>query len=121
LIHESRYAEFRDHFRRPRPKALKVGSGLDKKQPYGAVDPWPPEFEKCRALFDDALAAGGQALLRGEEAIPGKGYFYPPTVLEDVPSGARVQQIEPFGPIAVLQPFSTLDDALAQAMVFHRV
>lgn len=44
-----------------------------------------------------------------------RGHFYAPTVLEDVPAPARAQQLEPFGPIALLQSFSSLDEAIVQA------
>ena len=112
LIHESKYAEFRDHFV-AQAKALKVGSGLDKSSHMGPLI-HGRRVREMQSFVDDALALGGK-LRCGGEAIPGKGYFYPPTVLEDVPPDARVQRIEPFGPIAVLQPFSTLDEALARA------
>lgn len=111
-IHESRYAEFRDRFV-AHAKALKLGSGLDKSSHMGPLI-HGRRVREMQSFVDDALAAGGK-LCCGGKAMAGKGYFYPPTVLEEVPADARVQQIEPFGPIAVLQPFSTLDDALAQA------
>jgi len=112
LIHESKYAKFRDHFV-AQAKALRVGSGLDKSSNMGPLI-HGRRVREMQSLVDDALALGGK-LCCGGAAITGRGYFYPPTVLEDVPLDARIQQIEPFGPIAVLQPFSTLDDALAQA------
>jgi succinate-semialdehyde dehydrogenase/glutarate-semialdehyde dehydrogenase len=112
LIHESKYAKFRDHFV-AQAKALRVGSGLDKSSNMGPLI-HGRRVREMQSLVDDALALGGK-LCCGGAAIPGRGHFYPPTVLEGVPLDARIQQIEPFGPIAVLQPFSTLDDALAQA------
>ena len=42
-------------------------------------------------------------------ALPGKGYFYAPTVLGDVPDTARIMNEEPFGPVAVLSPFRHFD------------
>jgi len=112
LIHESKYAKFRDHFV-AQAKALRVGSGLDKSSNMGPLI-HGRRVREMQSLVDDALALGSK-LCCGGAAITGRGYFYPPTVLEDVPLDARIQQIEPFGPIAVLQPFSNLDDALAQA------
>jgi succinate-semialdehyde dehydrogenase/glutarate-semialdehyde dehydrogenase len=63
---------------------------------------------------DDALAHGATVACGGR-ALAGPGWFYRPTVLENVPPQARVQREEPFGPIAVLESFEHLDDALARA------
>ncbi len=65
-------------------------------------------------LVDDARTRGARELCGGERP-PGKGYFYPLTVLADVPAGAQVLREEPFGPIAIINRFSQLDDAIAQA------
>ena len=66
------------------------------------------------ALIDDAVA-GGAKLLAGGEALPGKGYFYAPTVLADVPETTRIMNEEPFGPVAVLSRFQDFDEVIAKA------
>ena len=43
------------------------------------------------------------------------GFFFQPTLLADVPDSADIMSNEPFGPVAVAAPFSTLDDAIAKA------
>ncbi len=53
------------------------------------------------------VMAGGQ---RGNA-----GYFFQPTLLADVPDTAAIMNNEPFGPVAVAAPFSTLDDAIGKA------
>ena len=65
-------------------------------------------------LVDDARTRGARVLCGGERPA-GKGYFYPLTVLADVPEGAQVLREEPFGPIAIINRFSQLDAAIAQA------
>ena len=45
----------------------------------------------------------------------GKGWFYPPTVLTDVPASARVLTEEVFGPVAPITTFSTEEEAVALA------
>jgi len=47
--------------------------------------------------------------------MQGPGYFFEPTVLVDVPMESRVMQEEPFGPIAIIRPFDTMDEALTEA------
>lgn len=43
------------------------------------------------------------------------GYFYRPTVLTNVPREARLMNEEPFGPVAILMPFDTIDEAIMEA------
>jgi succinate-semialdehyde dehydrogenase/glutarate-semialdehyde dehydrogenase len=47
--------------------------------------------------------------------MAGKGYFFQPTVLANVPDNARVMQEEPFGPLAIINPVSSLDEAIVKA------
>ena len=65
-------------------------------------------------LVDDALARGGK-LLCGGHRVGKIGYFYAPTVLSECPSDTLVLHEEPFGPIAILQPFDVLDEAISAA------
>jgi succinate-semialdehyde dehydrogenase/glutarate-semialdehyde dehydrogenase len=44
-----------------------------------------------------------------------QGFFWKPTVLSDVPTTARIMNEEPFGPVALMSPFKTFDDAVEQA------
>ena len=65
-------------------------------------------------LVEDAKEAGAK-LVTGGSRRGDKGYFFQPTVLANVPDSARVMQEEPFGPLAVVNPFASLDEALAAA------
>ncbi len=51
-------------------------------------------------------------MLTGGTVAEGNGYFYPPTVLADVPKSARLQKEEIFGPVAPLTAFETEDEAV---------
>ncbi len=66
------------------------------------------------ALIDEAISKGAKPLA-GAKAIAGKGYFYAPTVLGDVPESSRIMNEEPFGPVALLSRFSTLEEAVGKA------
>ncbi len=65
------------------------------------------------ALVDDAAAKGARVLAGGHRGAD--GFFFQPTLLADVPDSAEIMSNEPFGPVAVAAPFSTLDDAVAKA------
>jgi len=69
---------------------------------------------KVQSLVDDAVARGAQ-LLTGGEAVDGAGYFYPPTVLTEVPESARIRHEEIFGPVAPISAFVTEDEVVAAA------
>jgi len=91
-------------------RAVKVGDGLDEGVRMG-----PMVSERRRAgvqrLIADAVERGATVLLGGEPE-PGPGFFYPPTVLTDVPPDAALLQEEPFGPVAPITGFDDLGEAL---------
>ncbi|HVE24954.1 MAG TPA: NAD-dependent succinate-semialdehyde dehydrogenase [Sporichthya sp.] len=70
--------------------------------------------DKVDGLVADAVGRGAQVLLGGKPG-PGPGYFYAPTVLTDVPDGARMTCEEIFGPVAAIRTFSDDEAAIAEA------
>lgn len=94
-------------------KAVKVGNGLEDGVEMGplANERRIPALE---GLITEAVDRGGK-LTTGGNRIGNQGYFFEPTVLTDVPTEARVMNEEPFGPLAVINRFSTLDDAIGEA------
>ena len=95
-----------------RAQKVKVGNGLEADTRMGplANERRVPAISK---LVEDARAKGAKVLAGGE---PGDGgYFYKPTVLADVPLEADVMSQEPFGPLALMRPFETIDEAIEQA------
>jgi succinate-semialdehyde dehydrogenase/glutarate-semialdehyde dehydrogenase len=65
-------------------------------------------------LVNDAVKQGA-TLATGGTRPSGPGYFFPPTVLLDVPSSARVMREEPFGPVVPITSFSNTDEAINHA------
>ena len=72
------------------------------------------EREKVAELVDDARQRGARVLCGGEP-LEGPGHFYPPTVVADVPDGARMLEEEIFGPVAPVQTFTDEDQAVTAA------
>ena len=112
LIHESVADEFSRKLTE-KMSALKVARGLEEGSNIG-----PLIDEKSRqavhALVQDAKTKGAQVLLGGE--IPaGDGYFYPPTVLTNVPETCEILSNEIFGPVAPICTFKTEDEAVRMA------
>ena len=112
FVHESVAAEFATKFA-DAMAALSIGKGTVK-----GVEVGPLITAKARAgvdeLVQDAIGKGARALTGGA-ALPGKGFFYAPTVLADVPASARLLTEEIFGPVAPVASFSDEADAIARA------
>ncbi|MEG3123356.1 NAD-dependent succinate-semialdehyde dehydrogenase [Sphingomonas sp. GB1N7] len=96
-----------------RTRALKVGDGMAADSQMGPMAN-PRRPEAIGAFVEDAQAKGA-SVLAGGDAGAGSGFFFNPTVLADVSLDARAMNEEPFGPIALLRPFATVDDAIEQA------
>lgn len=96
-----------------RAKATVVGNGMDVGVEMGptANDRRVPVLTE---LVEDARAKGA-TVATGGARHGDTGYFFQPTVLLNVPDTARIMQEEPFGPVAVINPVSSLDHAIAQA------
>jgi succinate-semialdehyde dehydrogenase/glutarate-semialdehyde dehydrogenase len=93
--------------------ALKIGRGTEEDVKVGPLIDQPSR-EKVSELVEDALQRGATRVVGGE--IPdGRGYFYAPTVLDDVPDDARVFHEEIFGPVAPVGVFSSEEEAIAKA------
>jgi succinate-semialdehyde dehydrogenase / glutarate-semialdehyde dehydrogenase len=93
--------------------SLKLGRGTEDDVQVGPlVD--QPSREKVADLVEDALSRGAKTVVGG--VIPdGRGYFYPPTVLDEVPPDARVFHEEIFGPVAPIGTFASEEEAIARA------
>lgn len=71
---------------------------------------------KVEALIADAVGRGARIETGGRRPEgTNKGFFLEPTILSAVPDDARIMHEEPFGPVAAVAPFQTLDDALRRA------
>ena len=94
-------------------RALRIGAGTDAATQMGPLA-HARRIEDMQRFVDDAVERGAR-LLCGGRRIARPGYFFEPTVIADAPDDSRVMRQEPFGPIAVLQPYDTLDEAIAAA------
>ena len=94
-------------------KNLKVGNGFD---PDVQVGPLINENtrNKVAGFVEDAISKG--AILHTGGKVPeGKGYYYPPTVLSDVPKNSNCVHEEIFGPVLSILPFDTEEEAIEMA------
>ncbi|MDP1618149.1 NAD-dependent succinate-semialdehyde dehydrogenase [Phenylobacterium sp.] len=92
---------------------LVVGDGLDPRTEMGPLA-HDRRLAAVEAAVIGAVEAGAQVRTGGER-LGNRGYFYRPTVLTDAPETAAILHEEPFGPIAILSPFTDRDEAMARA------
>jgi succinate-semialdehyde dehydrogenase/glutarate-semialdehyde dehydrogenase len=112
LVQESVYEGFLDRFIKG-AEAVKVGDGREAGTKMGPLA-HHRRVEWMETLVADAAQQGGQVRTGGSR-VGNKGYFFQPTVLTDLPLTARAMNEEPFGPVALVSPFRTLDDAVSEA------
>lgn len=96
-----------------RMRALKVGRGTETTVDVGPLID-ADAVAKVSALVADARVRGATIRLGGQR-LDMPGYFYPPTVLTDVPDDADMACTEIFGPVAAVSAFETEDEVVARA------
>jgi succinate-semialdehyde dehydrogenase/glutarate-semialdehyde dehydrogenase len=111
-VHESLADDFARRLTE-RMAPLKMGRGTEPGVDVGPLID-SDQRGKVTELVGDARDRGARLLLGGEPPA-GRGYFYAPTVLADVPPDARLLEEEIFGPVAPITTFSTDQEALAAA------
>jgi succinate-semialdehyde dehydrogenase/glutarate-semialdehyde dehydrogenase len=111
-VHEKVHAEFAKKLT-AKMGGLKMGNGLDDGVALGPLVNADGR-DKVVELVDDAVKKGAKVLVGGKRP-EGPGYFYPATVLDNVPDDAAMLREEIFGPVASLQTFTSEDEAIRKA------
>jgi succinate-semialdehyde dehydrogenase/glutarate-semialdehyde dehydrogenase len=92
---------------------IKVGDGLSE-----GVEMGPLAHERripaMGRFVEDARSRGAKVLIGGDP-ISGKGFFFPPTVITDLPDDAMLMTQEPFGPVAPVVSFDNIDEVITRA------
>ena len=112
FVEEAIYERFTTAFTE-KAASLKVGNGLDPANQMG-----PLANERRIAAMEQLVADArdkGARVTTGGSRIGNLGYYFPLTVLADVPDDARAMREEPFGPLALLSPVKSVDEAIEKA------
>ncbi|HLV60023.1 MAG TPA: NAD-dependent succinate-semialdehyde dehydrogenase [Fredinandcohnia sp.] len=112
ILHEDVYERFTELFLDGLSR-LKVGDPLEEDTQIGPLATAGIR-DGVAAQVDDAVAKGARVLVGGKP-IEGPGFYYPPTVLVDVPQSARAFSEEVFGPVALFFRVRDIDEAIALA------
>lgn len=95
-------------------RSLRLGAAIEETTQVGPVVA-PETLDRLDRLVADARERSAQVLSGGERAAELDGWFYRPTVLDDVPPDAEIAREEPFGPVAPILRFEGLDEAIRLA------
>jgi succinate-semialdehyde dehydrogenase/glutarate-semialdehyde dehydrogenase len=112
FVQDSIYERFTESFTQ-QAAALQVGNGME---PANQMGPLANErrIAAMETLVADARAKGARVTAGGSR-IGNRGYYFPLTVVADVPDDARAMHEEPFGPLALLSRVRSLDEAIEKA------
>ncbi|MGF9763664.1 NAD-dependent succinate-semialdehyde dehydrogenase [Microvirga sp. 0TCS3.31] len=112
IVHEDVHDEFIGRLAAA-AEAINVGDGLADGTTMGPLAN-ARRVHAMEDLIQDAVSKGARVVTGGRR-IGNKGYFFEPTVLSAVPREARAMNEEPFGPLALVVPYGSLSEAIAEA------
>jgi len=118
FVERSAYKDFVDRFI-GKVAQLKQGDPLDEKTEQGAIVS-KTQLDKVKFYVDLAQKEGGKVALGGKvpDSINDRcrdGYFFPPTILTDLPVCCRTNREEIFGPVVTITPFDSEDEVIGYA------
>jgi succinate-semialdehyde dehydrogenase/glutarate-semialdehyde dehydrogenase len=94
-------------------RAIKIGAPDDPATEMGPMAN-ARRIEAMQRLVKDAVERGARLELGGAR-LEQEGYYWPPTILTEVPRDAKVLHEEPFGPILTVAPFDDIQEAIDEA------
>ncbi|MFI2234046.1 NAD-dependent succinate-semialdehyde dehydrogenase [Nocardia testacea] len=112
-VHRAVVEEFTEKFVAAINSQVRLGPGTDPETTLGPLVS-EDQLNTVAELVDDAVGAGASVRVGGK-AAGGPGWFYPATVLTDIPPQARILREEVFGPVAPIVAFDTEEEGLAAA------
>ncbi len=111
LVQKSVQSKFVDAFASA-VDALKVGDGMEEGTNMGPLIA-DRRIDVMDGLVQDAIAQGAE-LVRGGSRLNREGSFYAPTILNNVSDEARIMNDEPFGQVAPIDSFGSVDEVIAR-------
>ena len=113
-IHESKKEEFTKSFVSKTLK-LKIGDGMNKDVQLGPITT-KKRLQEIEKLVETTKKEGAKLLCGGKRPAGfNKGYFYEPTVFDNVKDDFTIMTEEPFGPLTPLLSFKNFDEVISKA------
>ena len=111
-VHEKNYSKFVARFTEY-AKGMKLGDGLEKGVTMGPLAN-PRRLDAMDSFVADAKSRGGKVVTGGSRE-GNQGFFFQPTIVTDVPDNSKIMTEEPFGPVAPIVSFKTVDEVIERA------
>ena len=113
-IHESKKDQFAQSFVNKTLK-LKIGNGIEKDVQLGPVTT-KKRLEEIEKLVEVTKKEGAKILCGGKRPSGfNKGYFYEPTIFDNVKENFTIMTEEPFGPLSPLLTFKSFNEVMEKA------
>jgi len=113
-IHENKKKQFTESFVEKTLK-LKIGNGMDKRVQLGPITT-KKRLDEIEKLVETTKKEGAKILCGGKRPAGfNKGYFYEPTVFDNVKDDSKIMTEEPFGPLTPLLTFKNFDEVIKKA------
>ena len=113
-IQESKKDEFVNLFIE-KTKKLKIGDGMDPDVQLGPLTT-KKRLNEIEELVETTKKEGAKVLLGGKRPQGfNKGYFYEPTVFDNVKDDFTIMKVEPFGPLVPMLSFKSFDEVIERA------
>jgi succinate-semialdehyde dehydrogenase/glutarate-semialdehyde dehydrogenase len=113
-IHESIKKKFTESFVK-KTLALKIGNGMEKNVQLGPITT-KKRLEEIEKLVEDTKKDGAKVLCGGKRPAGfNKGYFYEPTIFDNIGDNFKIMKEEPFGPLTPLLTFNNFDEVIKKA------
>ncbi len=91
-----------------------MGNGREEQNVLGPLQN-KQQYDIVAGLVEDAKNGGGRVLIGGDPEAEQAGYFYPTTLVADLPNDNPLVAQEQFGPALPIIKYSDLDEAIAMA------
>ncbi len=113
-IQESKKDEFVNLFVE-KTKKLKIGDGMDPSVQLGPLTT-KKRLNEIENLVETTKKEGAKVLLGGKRPQGfNKGYFYEPTIFDNVKDDYTIMKVEPFGPLVPMLSFKEFDEVIERA------
>ena len=113
-IQETKKDEFVNLFVE-KTKKLKIGDGMDPSVQLGPITT-KKRLNEIEELVETTKKEGAKVLLGGKRPSGfNKGYFYEPTIFDNVKDDFTIMKVEPFGPLVPMLSFKSFDEVIERA------
>ena len=113
-IQETKKNEFVNLFIE-KTKKLKIGDGMDPSVQLGPITT-KKRLNEIEELVETTKKEGAKVLLGGKRPSGfNKGYFYEPTIFDNVKDDFTIMKVEPFGPLVPMLSFKSFDEVIERA------